>query len=254
MTNEFYVYEWFRKDNGDIFHVGMGKGNRKDNITNRNNYFKRIINKYECDVRIYKSNLSQQEAWDIEKGRIKELKSVGQAYTNFHVGGSGGDTFTHKPDELKEKQIQQWRESMIRNGGCSGERNSFYGRKHSEDTKRIIGEKAKERCKNGLNPMLGRNHTEESKMKMSINKKGKNTGYDNPNSKKVKVIIPKDNFEKEFGSIRLARKYVAENYGVSQGFVERNCFKDNYKPNKGAITRNKNTIRLEGFKFIKFND
>ena len=254
MANEFYVYEWFRKDNGDIFHVGMGKGNRKDNTTNRNDYFKRIINKYECEVRIYKSNLSQQEAWDLEKERICELKSIGQAYTNFHVGGSGGDTFTHKPDELKERQIQQWRKSVMRNGGCSGERNSFYGRKHSEETKRIIGEKARERCKSGLNPMLGKKHTEESKRKMSENKKGKRVGYDNPISKRVKVIIPKDDFEKEFGSINLAMQYVADNYGFSKGFVAKNCFKGDYKPNSRTMTRNKNTIKLEGFKFIKFND
>ena len=142
----------------------------------------------------------------------------------------------------------------MRNGGCSGERNSFYGRKHSEETKRIIGEKARERCKSGLNPMLGKKHTEESKRKMSENKKGKRVGYDNPISKRVKVIIPKDDFEKEFGSINLAMQYVADNYGVSKGFVAKNCFKGDYKPNSRTMTRNKNTIKLEGFKFIKFND
>lgn len=254
MSNEFYVYEWFRKDNGKVFHVGKGKGNRRYNVINRNEYFKRIVDKYECDVRIYKSDLTEEEAWELEKDRIKELKSIGQAQTNFHIGGNGGDTFSHKPQELKDVQIEKWRKTMTENGGCSGERNSFYGRKHSDYTKEIISKKAKERSKISQNPMQGKKHSEKSKTKMSINRIGKCVGDKNGNSKKVRVIIPKDNIDIEFGSIGLASKYVSDNYNVSVAFVKKNCFSDGYVPSSFARTVNENTIRLEGFKFIKFND
>lgn len=93
MRNNFYVYEWFIVDTLEIFHVGKGKDERMYQTTNnRNKHFKNIVNKYNCSVRLYKSNLTEQEAWDIEKKRISELKIVGQAKTNYHIGGRGGDT------------------------------------------------------------------------------------------------------------------------------------------------------------------
>ena len=50
-----------------------------------------------------------------------------------------------------------------------GEKNPFYGKKHSEETKRKISEATK--CEN--NPMYGKHHSEESKKKISEAHKGK---------------------------------------------------------------------------------
>lgn len=48
-------------------------------------------------------------------------------------------------EEAKKKR----REAIERNGGLSGERNPFYGKHHSEDTKKIISEKNKGRISPG---------------------------------------------------------------------------------------------------------
>lgn len=78
---------------------------------------------------------------------------------------------------------------IVGDSGASGQMNSFYGRKHSEHTKKLLSDIMKEKMKdeefknkrirrgesNGmfnsarfgeLNPMFGKKHTEESKQKM----------------------------------------------------------------------------------------
>ena len=60
--------------------------------------------------------------------------------------------------------------------GKCGELNPFYGKKHSEKTKRMLSEKAKENYSGANNPMYGRKHTEEALKKMSENRKGKHCG------------------------------------------------------------------------------
>ena len=76
----------------------------------RNVYFMRYINKHRCDVRIYKDNLSEDEAWDIEKSRIAELKSKGEATTNIHVGGSRWRyIWEHDKRRIECGKAEDWR-------------------------------------------------------------------------------------------------------------------------------------------------
>lgn len=145
--NNFYVYEWFIKNTGEVFYVGKGTGKRYLKTSQRNNYFLNIINKYECSVKFYKQHLTQEESWEIEKQRIAQLKRIGQAKANFHVGGRGGDT-GYRP---------------------KGKNNPFYGRKHSEETVKKIKEK-----------QTGKRATSETRQKMSKSHQGLATGKNNP--------------------------------------------------------------------------
>ena len=55
-------------------------------------------------------------------------------------------------------------EDAVWNNRNVGEFNSFYGRKHTEKTKKILKEKRKERFENGIvEGMMGKNHTEETR-------------------------------------------------------------------------------------------
>ena len=87
----FYVYEWFLKDSQHIFYVGKGCGNRYK-VKNRNEIFNKIleINKANCDVRIIAYFQKEQDAFDFESKRIRELKSQKQAEANKDFGGNGG--------------------------------------------------------------------------------------------------------------------------------------------------------------------
>ena len=54
-----------------------------------------------------------------------------------------------------------------------GENNPFYGKKHTEETKQKISENRKGKCAGEEHPMYGKHHTEESLQKISQNRRGK---------------------------------------------------------------------------------
>lgn len=126
----FYVYEYFINETLEVFYVGKGTGKRRFELHNRNKYFMNIYNKYECSVRLVAQGLTNQEACELEKERIAELKAIGQAKCNFTSGGDGFSEGHLNPSiRLKEKYI--------------GENNHFYGKKHSEETKKKISQSRK---------------------------------------------------------------------------------------------------------------
>lgn len=54
-----------------------------------------------------------------------------------------------------------------------GNKNPFYGKKHSDKTKKVLCEKSKILCSGCGNPMYGKNHTEEAKRKIGEKSKGR---------------------------------------------------------------------------------
>lgn len=70
------------------------------------------------------------------------------------------------------------------NENQTGINNNHYGHKHSEETKKLLSEKAKNRPK-----IFGRKHTQETKDKISNSKKGikPNRDYSNPWNKGLKL-------------------------------------------------------------------
>ena len=89
MRNNFYVYEWFNMNTNEVFYVGKGTKNRYKNSQQRNAYFKNYYNKYKCDVRIVKSSLTEDEAFEMEKDLIEKYREIGQAQCNLTDGGEG---------------------------------------------------------------------------------------------------------------------------------------------------------------------
>lgn len=125
LNNNYYVYLFWRKDKNEVFYIGKGKDNRKNSLKNRNKDFLEIYNKTECYSTIYKDNLTEDEAFDLEKKLIAEYKKKGLAYTNIHVGGKGGDTLKWNPLK-KQEMIKKCR------AASSGENNPMYN-KHIKD-------------------------------------------------------------------------------------------------------------------------
>lgn len=178
---KFYVYEWFVEDTNEVFYVGKGSGTRYKTLSSRNKFFLDMYYTHHCNVRIVKSNLTEQEAFDEEIKRIKHYREK----TNFRLtnvaDGGQGSTGLKYTEEMRQKSSKanklKWKDPKFRqraielrhdpNGPyqsnafkskisslVSGDKNPNYGNKWTEEQKRLLSEKRKKngktkRTKNG---------------------------------------------------------------------------------------------------------
>lgn len=218
--NDYYVYEWYNIETGEVFYVGKGRKGRARVIANRNRYFKRYYKKYKCDVRIIFNSLSNEESYSKEIEIIAYYKSIGQCKTNITDGGEAGLSLP-------------------------GKLNPNYGKKHSPEIRKIISEKLRDsgRFKGKKNPQYGispRERMSSETYEKWLNWHSENTvGVNNPNygnrklSQKYKdnpelskekqsrpgikngrampVAMYKHNFYKEFDYMLLCAKYMIDN-------------------------------------------
>lgn len=83
---QFYVYEWYIVDTGEIFYVGKGSGKRAISMKDRNKYFKNIRKKHECNYRIIRYFDDENAAYDFEREYGLILKSRGEARACYVLG------------------------------------------------------------------------------------------------------------------------------------------------------------------------
>ena len=140
--NNFYVYGHYKPDSDIPFYIGKGYGKRSRHKIGRNKHWHNIVNKYSYRVEIMYNNLTEAQAFDLEKEFIKRFGRADLGCGPLVNMTDGGE-------------------------GMGGEKNPFYGKKHSLETKRKLSIIAKQR--------KGRKHSKETKQKMSISAKGKNT-------------------------------------------------------------------------------
>lgn len=161
------VYKVTNLINGKVY-VGQTNGNNKYYLGSgsiilkaikkygRENFKKEILE--ECDT--------QQQLDDREIFWISFYKSNEIGY-NIMEGGNGG---AHSEETKIKMSINH-----------TGVKNNFYKKTHTNETKKILSEKMKDRLKNKENhPNYGKKFSEESKKKMSDKRKNKQTGKDNP--------------------------------------------------------------------------
>jgi len=178
LTDEYYGYVYLIIDQKhNKVYIGQKKGKVEDSldyygsgarirniIKSRGVY---LLNKIILGVCYNKQEL---------KGCEKECKYFFDAWNplvgyNIAVNDNGGDNFTYHPDKEKYKKNLSI--------SCIGEKNGFYGRKHTNETKEKIGKantnrKFTEESKKKMGDShKGRKHTEESKKKMRDSQKGK---------------------------------------------------------------------------------
>lgn len=85
----FYVYAHFRKTDGRLFYVGKGSGRRAFSRSGRNKHWKSVERKHGFKVRIVKSGLSEDEAFDLERRLISARREQLATYTEGGPGISG---------------------------------------------------------------------------------------------------------------------------------------------------------------------
>ena len=144
-NREFYVYKHIRKDNNTCFYVGKGKG-RRIYKPKRNKHYNRIRKKYGCYVVKIKENLTEKEAFALEREIIEDYVFVfgyGINIKGYYKGYNENERLTN----------------------CTWGGEGATGYKHSEEAKQKIGEKNKVKNK-------GKKRSEEYKRKSSESRKG----------------------------------------------------------------------------------
>jgi len=169
----------------DVYNHPLYNSMRKYGIDNF--YIEKID---ECD--------SLEECNKLEEWWIKYLQTQNRLFGyNINFGGDN----KKMTEETKQKL------SLLNNG----EGNPFFGKTHSEETKKILSEikigitlsketkqkMSKSRCREN-NGMFGKHHTDDTRKKISNANKGKLVGEDNPffgqiHSEKTKKKISKAN-------------------------------------------------------------
>lgn len=211
----FYVYEHWRPDRDEPFYVGKGRGGRANMMARRNKYHKAIQGKlhkngYAVEVKIVATNLTEEEAFSLEKERISLWRSQGIDLANMTDGGDGpvgreglkgaANGMYGKPSTFKGKTHSE--EARKKISAARKGRKPRLGAVLSEETKRKIGlgnkgkgqkikgvPKSEEHRKklsiavsNAIkgenNPFFGKKHTEETKLKISLAKRRKNCHTD----------------------------------------------------------------------------
>lgn len=168
-----YTYAHTRNDTGKIFYIGKGIRYRANAVTSRNQYWKNIANKHGYKIEILAYWKTAEEALDHETLLISCFKDMGYELANLTDGGEGNSGYVHT-EEAKRKMSES-RKNMpdkIRQKisiANKGERNPFFGKKHSEETRKKMSEAWKNRESNWKN----KKHSEESKAKMTASQKAR---------------------------------------------------------------------------------
>ena len=115
----YYVYLHKRKGTNKVFYVGKGTSDRIESEKNRNEWWKHVVQKDGgFDYEIYKDNLTETEAFDLEKHLINEIGI--DKLVNITEGGLGGDTLSNHPNLDKiGKKISE---------ANKGDKNGNYGK------------------------------------------------------------------------------------------------------------------------------
>jgi len=156
----FYVYEHWRLDKDECFYVGKGSAGRAYSRNRRNSHWKNIVAKLErlgfaYEVRIVASNLTEEEAFNLERERILFWRDIVDL-TNLTNGGEGPVGYTHSV-EAKNK---------ISAASASRVLPPDFGARVSK------GKTGKP------SPMKGTKFSDEHKQKLSIAHKGKKMSFE----------------------------------------------------------------------------
>lgn len=170
----FYVYvDWTNEPKPRRFYVGKGTNDRITCVE-RNNLHSKIRKKYGFHRIAIFETTNEDLAYTVEYKLISLFRTYvhggnGWWGANLDLGGRGG-LGTPKQPEHREK-IKQFMKTRI------GNKNNFYGKKHSPETIESISMSMK--GENGpcfgrtgsTHPMFGTTHSEASRQKMRLAKK-----------------------------------------------------------------------------------
>lgn len=101
----YYVYLWYVKGTNEVFYVGKGTGNRYKTRKRENSFFMKMLNSHDCDSMIYQDNLTELEAFELEKELIAYYRTTNCRLTNIADGGENPPKHYGKVSDEKRKKM-----------------------------------------------------------------------------------------------------------------------------------------------------
>ena len=242
-NREFYVYKHIRLDNNTCFYVGKGKGKRCNNPS-RNYHHDNICERYDYEVVKVKENLTEEEAYALEKEIIEDYVFVFgyginiDGYddynhelphlTNMNWGGRGVTSGIHHSEEAKQKMSESHKGIHHSEETKQMMSESHKGIYHSEETKQMMSESHKgihhsEETKQMMSEShKGIHHSEETKRKISESEKGRK------HSEETKLKLSKKVICVTTGKIFSSQTEASNYYNVAISSIS-NCCEGIYK-------------------------
>lgn len=88
-AKRYYVYVWYIKTTNEVFYVGKGSGNRCKSKTRKDNpEFNEITKNFDCDYKIIKDCLAEDDAYNLEIETIAYYRKLGSPLINIQDGGA----------------------------------------------------------------------------------------------------------------------------------------------------------------------
>lgn len=197
---EFYVYAWYREDYGTPFYIGKGKTTKRHNRAKQiknNRHFRHIYEKVPTNVQIIQGNLSEKEAFELEKQLIFYLVE----YASFSINAP-----SYKGKINKERHLVN----------CTYGGEGVSGHKHTQETIKKCTHYGKDNPMYGkcgkLSPHYGKVYDSQHREKIKLS---------NPKRKEVYCI----ELDRRFNSYREASKILLDEYNIicSHASISANC-------------------------------
>ena len=155
----------------------------------------------------------QDDDLEILHNRLDELEQYYiKKYDTFHSGynSTEGGNSGRLSDETKQKISESLKGRPM--SELTYQKLCLVRRPHTEESKKKISEKAKQRYANPQNhPIFGKKHSEESRRKNSESRKGKCMGVENGKSKPIQCFTKSGKFVKEFACQSDACEWLGRN-------------------------------------------
>ena len=141
-------------------------------------------------------------------------KTTGFYYAEKKFGEENPFYGKSHTEETKKiiRQYQTENNGYVKNRrSYKGENNPFYNKAHSKETKELLKQKTTETWKNQPHPWIGRKHSEETKEKFRENNKGEgNPNYGKNQSEEVKTKVRLSKIGKRWWSNQIEEKFCKE--------------------------------------------